>query len=286
MYFKYFIRAFYRFVISLIPYNNLGDKIFSLIHFIKSQHRLPSKKKLITNYIFDKKHSFEAYNPLRAYISDKEFVKDYIASKIGNKYNVPTLAVFKNFNDFLNSKFPKNCCIKPTHLSGEVIFSKDNSKVNLKLIKQWMSKNYYKVGREKNYRYLAPKIIIEPIIFNTTNNNDYKFFCYKGVSKFVQVDIDRRKNHCRLYFDRNWKKLDFSINKDQSNKIIQKPNNFEIMLKIADNLSKDFEFIRIDLYTDENKIYVGELTNWPENGNLYFRPKKSEYLASKLLFDL
>ena len=56
------------------------------------------------------------------------------------------------------------------------------------------------------------------------------------------------------------------------------------MLNVADVLSKDFEFLRVDLYTDNKHIYVGELTNWPENGNGYFVPKSSEEIASKLLF--
>ena len=123
-----------------------------------------------------------------------------------------------------------------------------------------------------------------PLIFDTTNNEDYKFFCFNGEAKFVQIDIDRRTNHTRLYYDRDWNEHEFSILKAKSSKRFDKPVNYELMLALADTLSKDFEFIRVDLYTDGEHIYVGELTNWPECGLGYFVPRNSEITASKVLF--
>ena len=57
------------------------------------------------------------------------------------------------------------------------------------------------------------------------------------------------------------------------------------MLNVADTLSNDFEFVRIDLYSDGKKIYVGEITNFPDSGNGYFIPNNTEEIFSKLLFD-
>ena len=100
----------------------------------------------------------------------------------------------------------------------------------------------------------------------------------------IRVEVGR-KNHTRIYFDRDWKEQEFSIKKPKAKIMINRPKNFESMLKLADQLSLDFEFIRVDLYTNENEIYVGELTNWPENGKGYFVPPESEITASRLLFD-
>ena len=38
--------------------------------------------------------------------------------------------------------------------------------------------DYFLTNREENYRHLVPKVIVEPILFNTTNINDYKIFCF------------------------------------------------------------------------------------------------------------
>ena len=259
--------------------------MYSIIKFLKTFHRFPNNQKLFSDYLFKIKNSNEAYNPLRAYVSDKVFVKDYISIKIGTNFNVPNLAVLNDFESVKGFNFPSRCCIKPTHLSGEVILRENSEDIDYKKINKWFSLNQYNIGREKNYRFLKPKIIVEPLIFNRTNNKDFKFFCYRGKAKFVQIDIDRQKKHTRIYFDREWNEQEFSIKKPKAEIMINRPKNFDSMLKLADCLSLDFEFIRADLYTDENEIYVGELTNWPENGKGYFVPRESEITASRLLFN-
>lgn len=279
------LKFIFNYFIKILPYNNLGDKIFSLIFFLKTFRRFPNNKKLLSNYLFKLKNSSEAYNPLRAYISDKEFVKDYVKSKLDKDYTVPTIRVFSKINNIKNFEFPLCCCIKPSHLSGSIIMRENGEKIDFAKIEKWLKTNYYELKREKNYRYLKPKIIVEPLIYNKTNNLDYKFFCFKGKAKFVQIDIDRKTNHTRLYLDRDWNEQEFSIKYKKSSKKIYKPSNFKSMLNVADTLSNDFEFMRIDLYTDGKKIYVGEITNFPDSGNGYFIPNNTEEIVSKLLFD-
>ncbi len=283
--FKQAIKPIYYTLIKVIPRNNFGDKIFSLIHFYITFRQLPNQKKLLRNYLFKLKHSYEGYNPLRAYITDKAFVKDYVKAKIGDVYNVPTIKVLSSLDEAKDFNFPQRCCIKPTHLSGAVILRENDEKIDFSVIEKWFITNRYELTRQKHLRYLKPKLIVEPLIFNTTKNLDYKFFCYKGKAKFLQIDIDRRSNHTRLYYDRDWNKQGFSIIHPMSSKNIDKPVNFELMLSVADKLSRDFEFIRVDLYTNGKKIYLGELSNFPENGNAYFVPREAEEIGSKLLFN-
>jgi hypothetical protein len=278
------LKPIYRSLNKLIPNNNYGDKVIAIINFIKFHRRFPSSRPLFNDYLYKIRHSNEAYNPLRAYISDKEWVKDYVSSKIGKKYNVPTIKILRSLEEATSFEFPVRCCIKPTHLSGEVILRQDGEDLDFNLISEWFASNHYALGREKNYRYLTPKVIVEPLIFDKVNNEDIKLFCYKGKAKFVQIDIGRRVNHTRLYFDRSWKKLEFSILKPVSTEEYQRPKNYMQLLEVADALSSDLEFIRVDLYTDGQHIYVGELTNWPENGNGYFVPRSAEEIASKVLF--
>ncbi len=280
---SYFMSFIFLFV-SFLPKNNLGDKLFSLFHFYINYGRFPNKKPLLSNYLFKKMNSKESYNPLRAYVSDKEFVKNFIKCKLGQEYLVPTITIIKSYEKALQYKYPPRCCIKPTHLSGRYILRDDNELIDFNLLKKWFETNYYNIGRERNYRYLEPKIIIEPLIFDSKNNEDFKFFCFKGKVSFIQVDLDRQINHTRLYYDTSWKKLDFSILKPKSNLDFKKPKNLQQLINLAEKIGEDFEFIRVDLYTNEKQIFIGEITNWPENGKGYFIPKDSENLASKMIF--
>ena len=133
-------------------------------------------------------------HPLRIFLSDKEYVKIYVKSQIGDEYNVPTLKILRSFKEVQNFEFSNKCVIKPTHMSGEIIFRKNNEIIDYNVIKRWFSSNYYNRSREANYKLLKPKIIVEELLFNDENIKDYKFFCYKGKSKIISVDIDRFTN--------------------------------------------------------------------------------------------
>ena len=44
------------------------------------------------------------------------------------------------------------------------------------------------------------------------------------------------------------------------------------MKKVAEELSSDFPFVRVDLYNVNGKIYFGELTFYPSSGYGKFHP--------------
>jgi len=45
-----------------------------------------------------------------------------------------------------------------------------------------------------------------------------------------------------------------------------KPDNFDAMLRVARDISVDFDFVRVDLYSVGDKVYFGELTCTPHQG--------------------
>jgi hypothetical protein len=50
------------------------------------------------------------------------------------------------------------------------------------------------------------------------------------------------------------------------------------MIAIAETLGRDFEFVRIDLYVLEDKVYFGEITHTPTAG--LSRPKPRDFDAA------
>jgi len=53
---------------------------------------------------------------------------------------------------------------------------------------------------------------------------------------------------------------------------LSKPDNFEEMISIAERLSADLKFARIDLFNVKGKLYFGEITLFPGNGFEYCLP--------------
>lgn len=275
----------YEMLFSRIPYSDSGDNFFTYLKFIQDHGRLPTKQLKFNDYLYRLKTSGEATNPLRIFVTDKEFVKLFIKSVIGGEFTVPTIAVLRSPEEVLNYDYPSRCCIKPTHLSGPIIFRREGEPVNSEEIVSWFSLSHYLNGREANYRTLKPKVIIEPMLFDNDNLHDYKIFCYKGEPKLIQVDVNRYIRHERKFYDCNWQEMPFTLNFPLYNGTIEKPKNLDVMLGIAGELGKFFEFIRIDLYTNDTRIFVGELTSFPGNIEGDFIPLDSEEQASSIIFN-
>jgi hypothetical protein len=278
------IKKAYRDFLNGLPQNRTFDYLVSLLIFVRSHKRLPKVQGgLFNDSLFYLKTSDEILDILRVYISDKEYVKTYIKEKVGDAYNVPTLRVVRSLEEALIYNFPKHCVIKPTHMSGPVIFRRHGSEIDYALIEKWFASNYYLSGREANYKHLRPKLIIEPYIFGKSGVEDYKFFCVNGKPCVIQVDRSRHAHHTRNFHTTDWKELPFSATFPKGAPI-KRPDNLEQMLELAAILSKDFNLIRVDLYSDDKSILVGELTNCPGNATMRFVPNDSEKEMTRLLF--
>jgi len=267
-----------------LPYGDTGDRLYHRLNFMRKHQRAPNGAMLWNDVWYRLKTSDEILDPLRVYVSDKEHVKEYVKAKIGDEYNVPTLAVLRSPDEVDAYDFPADCCIKPTHASGQVILRKDGVPVDRERIKSWFAINYYHAGREWNYRELEPKVIVEPLIFGGTNVEDFKIFCFNGEPRIIQVDIDRYVDHKRKFFDVDWNEQDFSILYPRSTADFPRPASLERMLFAARKLAAPFSFVRIDLYSDGEQVLVGEITNCSENAGGIFVPRQAELRASELMF--
>ena len=267
-----------------LPHTRFFDNLYHRILFLQRHRRLPKNQLLWNDVWFRIKTSGEIENPLRVFVSDKEHVKDYVRQTIGDQYNVPTIAVLRSPGEVDSFEFPARCAIKPTHASTVVCLRANGEPIDRERIKSWFSLNYYYTGRERNYRSLERKVIVEPLIFDTTNVEDYKIFCWHGVPKFVMVDIDRRTNHMRKIYDTEWNEQDFSMTYPRASGVLPKPATLEEMLKVARALSAPFSFVRIDLYTNGSQVLVGEVTNCSANASAPFLPPSAEKSASAKMF--
>ncbi|HEY8538631.1 MAG TPA: ATP-grasp fold amidoligase family protein [Steroidobacteraceae bacterium] len=279
-----FLAALYWAFMRSLPHNRFGDRLFSCVRFATFQKRLPKNAPIYNDVIYRIKTSNEILDPLRVFVTDKEFVKLFVKAIVGDRYNIPTIAVLRSVEEVDRFEFPPDCCIKPTHASGRVIFRRNGEPVDREKIKSWFGVNYYLSGREANYKNLRPKVIVEPLLFGRTNVEDYKIFCVDGVPKLIQVDVDRHIEHKRKYFDAHWNEQPFSIKYPRTDKIVPKPHNLSEMLEVAARLSKYFWFVRIDLYSDGRQLFVGEITHCPDNAGGIFQPPAAEAIVSHYLF--
>ena len=100
----------------------------------------------------------------------------------------------------------------------------------------------------------------------------------------MQVDFDRYIAHTRKYYDTSWNELPFSKVYPCSSRTADKPENLQEMLDVASLLSRAFEFVRVDFYSNGKECFVGEITNCHDNAEGYFIPRSQESLASQIVF--
>jgi len=268
----------------VLPHNRFGDNLYHRLLFLSKHRRLPSNQMLWNDVLFRLKTSDEIQDPLRVFVSDKELVKTYIKATVGDEYNVPTIAVLHSPDQVDGFDFPERCIIKPTHASAQYILRRQGEPIDRERIKAWFRMNYYKAGREVNYKTLKPKVIVEPLAFDSSDLTDYRFFCVNGVPKLIQLDMDRHTRHTRKLFDPEWREHDFCILYPKSDRVIPRPDTLAEMLRVARALSAPFSFVRIDLYSDGQRVICGEITNVSANAGGIFNPLSSEKKASKILW--
>lgn len=277
-------RSFWDGVSSALPKSEFGDTIFSWVKFVRAHRRLPSRDRMLFNdQLYRTKLSPEILNPLRVFSTDKEFFKILVADKVGIAHVVPTLAVLHSDADIDSFNFPSNFCAKPTHMSGEVEIVKKGTP-DLMKFKKWLRKSHYLKSRERNYKYLKPKVIVEPLIFEEEDISDYRIFCYNGVPRLICVDLGKYSCYRRAFFTTDWKKQSFSLGYPLYEDQIEQPECLNEMLEAASRLSQELNFVRVDFYTNGKEFYLGELTHAHASASQRFMPVSAEEQASEMIF--
>ena len=221
--------------------------------------------------------------PIKTKLADKYLVRDWVKDKIGEEYLIPLLGVYDKFEDIDFDKLPNKFVIKCNHGCAYNIIVKDKSKLDLSDVKakldKWMNENFaFKWGVELHYRDIQPKIIIEKFIENKTSGDlyDYKFWCFNGKVHYIQFLSERNLDGLKMaFYDKDWKKQHFVYSHPLDKKNIQKPDNLQKMIELAEKLSQGFNHVRVDFYRlDDGTIYFGEMTFTSASGSCKWNDEK------------
>lgn len=228
--------------------------------------------------------------PLKNRLVDKYAVRGWIKEKIGEQYLVPLLGVWDRFEDIDFDTLPEKFVLKCNHGSGYNIIVTDKSKLDWggveRRIKSWMDEEFaFRNGFELQYSSISRKIIAEKYIENCDRDlYDYKFWCFDGKVRYIQFISERFTNGAVMaFYDRNWKKQDFVYNHPLDQKTIDKPDNLELMIKLAEKLAQGFCYVRVDFYDVNNRIYFGEMTFTSDSGTGRWIPEEMNLVFGKMI---
>ena len=116
---------------------------------------------------------------------------------------------------------------------------------------------------------------------------DYKFYCFRGIPKFISVQRHLKKYIISNYYNMDWTLNDIELNLEpvirKPEIKFKKPKNLGLMIEYAKKLSSRFIFVRVDLYEINNVVYLGELTFTPSNAKMAYKNlNQSIYLGNLL----
>lgn len=219
-------------------------------------------------------------------LADKLAVRKFIEEKGYGQYLVPLLGVWENAKQIDFSKLPDGFVLKTNNGAGTVLLVENKSLINQEAIrvqlKKWLKKPFGLRQAEPHYLKIKPLIFAESILREKSEISssliDYKIWCFDGKAFGTWVCYNRH----RFEADTEWHDIEWTYRpewsiftdhyKDGKGKI-PKPKNYEEMISFAEDLSKGFPQVRVDLYNIDGNIYFGEMTFTSAGGHMNFYSK-------------
>lgn len=206
-------------------------------------------------------------------LADKYAVRKFIEEKGYKQYLVPLLGVWKNANEIDFSKLPDSFVLKTNNGAGTVMVVEDKTLIDKRTVRaqlnKWLKNKFGLKRAEPHYLRIKPLIIAESLLRDESGISsslvDYKIWCFDGKAFGTKVYYNRHRFEADTeWYDREWnyhpEKLVFTNKKGDGGGKITKPKNYEQMISFAEDLSKGFPQVRVDLYNIDGQIYFGEMT--------------------------
>lgn len=251
-----------------------GSKMNYRLRYFHQRGHLPNLKdpkdmsEILVSQMFDLSQCV-SYAPF----VDKLAVRDYVEWKGLGHILLKHYGVWSRPEDVEFDKLPEKFVLKSNNGCGHHIICRDKSKLDRKDAFAEMHRAIMSgvTHVEPHYHYITPRIYAEELIETPDGSLpvDYKFTCVGGdiMDIFVATDRATSAHYCTL--DENWNPLPYTKKEYLPKQTPEPPKHMKELTEVAEILSKDFGFVRVDLYEYRDQPYISELTFFPWGALLY-----------------
>ena len=212
---------------------------------------------------------------------DKYRFKSVAASRVGEGHTFPVYGAWKDPREIDFDRLPDSFVLKVNHAGGIIACRNKadfDTRSAIRELRRALKTNFFIRSREWPYKNVPRMVLAEK--YMGENLTDYKNYCFGGKLQytFVWKNISREDGRkpqayfCGAY-DREWNKTGLDIDYPEMDTVIERPQEYEQMVQIAEALSRDIPFVRVDCYIVDGVVYAGEMTFFPWGG---FQKFKSE----------
>lgn len=237
----------------------------------------------------------EKERAIRIRCADKYEVRSYVEERGHGAILNDCYGVYESAEDIDFDLLPMQFVLKLTNGCGQNLICKDKTHLdytNLKsTVSRWIadSSQFGLKRAEWHYSAIKPRIIAEKYLSSlgeSVSLIDYKFHCLHGKVAGILVCYDRdpESHHANLdYYTPDWVLTEGIISRAHVHRRpIPKPASLDRMLRIAEDLSRGIDYVRVDLFEIDNEPVFSEMTFTPA-GNIMtnYRPWLLKVLLDK-----
>lgn len=245
---------------------------FVEIHGYRPHFREPRSynEKISHRKLFD-------HNPQFTMLADKWAVRAYVEQRIGSQYLNEVLFSSSDAEEIPFDSLPNQFVIRSAHGSGMNIIVSDKKTTDLPAVKrkcrEFLASPYGGLKNESHYGRIPRRLLIDRFLENGgAPLSDYRFLVFHGRCAFIQLDQGGVPPKWRRFYTRRWEPCDFATDAPLA-EAVPRPAKLDEMIAISEELSSDFDFMRVDLYLlDDQRIVFGEMTATPGAGRKRFYP--------------
>lgn len=165
--------------------------------------------------------------------------------------------------------------LKPIAGSGYAVFGTGSvaDAVDIEDLLHWRPKHAALHG-EWAYSTARPGYLIEKRIEMVDGGvpADYKFYVFAGRVEMIYFATPRSEVESHRFYSPDWTPLDIRRADVPLAPVTPRPESLTQMLEYASRLGEAYDFVRIDLFDADGKIYFGEISPYPAGGLRRFLP--------------
>jgi hypothetical protein len=233
--------------------------------------------------------------PLLRTFADKVAARDFVSDRVGSDVLPNLYGVYNRAERIDWEGLPREFVLKATHGSGAVavvwegasrgcrptadnlpswtwrdqIHPDDLDRTQLaRLAHGWMGMDYELLTSRPEWAYseLPRRVLAEEVLTDAEGllPSDYKLYMMHGRCTLIDVHLGRFGEHSGELRSPEWELLpgNFVLRKAPA-RDTPAPANLMRMIQIGEALSRDVDFVRVDLYDLGDRVVFGELTNYP-----------------------
>lgn len=224
--------------------------------------------------------------------------KQYVREKLGDGYTAPLIDVWHSPDDVNLREVPEKCVVK-SNCSGDghytlLVHAKEQINIDTKekeIKNEWFDRrNLHTNSFFRAYYPIEPCVIVEELVSEiATGADEYKFLCFNGEPKYVYhgddhfSPIDGKRTECSVsHFSLDWKNLGIQYGKHKNKIDARPPKYMKEMIEVSRILAKNFSFVRVDFFENENKFFLSEMTFTQGGGLTPYYPDSFDYELGNL----